>query len=648
MEIPFTLLVETLVRLAGVMVVVLYVWPKVALPPYPDLLPLDRTVSGAARIVLFMMVVGYVLVVLRLFEWPILVAALVLLHLSRPSAGPNLYRLPFLRRVGARILEELDHLATWPQRILREGWRQIRGRPLHRPPLIPVLGTVAALVILGGAAWLRFHMAWVHAALPFSDGYVVVYWVKAIDNQILFPNGIYPEGFHIFIAEMGKLAFANTVVFIKFFGPTVGLFMTLSVGYTAYRLSGSIGAGLLALAVYGVVPHLLPYDLSRQVATDSQEFGNALVVPVAYFTYRAWTHPREAGFKETALALVVIVGLVHTLALLNAVLAFLSGTLAAWAIGAWPRRVLAWFAGRLGVGALLVIAPFALALLAGIPPNASSVSFAGSETARTAPLLTRLEDVALLAPLALALLRVARRRSAEEVGSALVGFFLMAFAVAVQLAPLVGLHSLVLESRYMEDLALVEAVALGLLWAFGEEFVGWATGERPAQALSLAGALAFTAYAWRTHPPVPPAPYTMNSDAFVAQYLRIADTELAGTWQAVSEDEGFALAYGEGFQMTPQTWVAHASPDGPWPTYGGRTLAMGEVFFFVHRRFHDPHVASIQGVIDARLRGYEAGNRELEAWLRVFVRHHGPLKVFYRGKDLTIYEIDAVHGGGGP
>jgi len=649
-SLPYGLILSTLARIAGAGLLLFYVWPIVALPQAEGLAPVDRAVHNASRMLVIAIAIGYLLTATHLYSWPLLVICLYLLRYSRPRRPVGRFELPRNARIAAALLEDLDELAEMPRRLAVAAWAHVGARisGWRRPDAYTVASGAILLGVLAVAAWLRFFSNFAHAALPYSDAYVVVYWVKSIENQVLFPNGIYPEGFHLTIAELSTLLFAHALPFVKFFGPTVGLLMAASTAFAAWRLTGRISAGIAALVVYGTLTALLPYTIGRQTATDSQEFGNSMVLAVGVFAYLAWTNPKERAYAVTAVALMAAIALVHTLALLNAVACFLAGTLAAWAVRGVRGALLRYFVLALAVAAALAVTPIAVAYgLFHIPLNSSSVSFAVATQVGPPPPVPPIEVLALLAPLALSGLRLLRRRGPDEVGAPLVVFLMVAAAAFLQEAPRFGIHSTVLGTRWQEFLALAEAAALGVGVAFLEELLEWFIGRRAARWAVLAAIIPAMALGWYRFPLRAPTVYTVDSDAFVAAYEKIIYSNQNDSWLGVSQASAFSIVYGKGYNLTPQSWVQDVPTDtkGPWPRYKGRPVTEPLIFFFVFSHIHTQDIAQIERATIATER---QGNAEIRAWLAAWSRVPGHVRpqVYFTGPGLTVYEIRHPGRGG--
>lgn len=647
MSLPLPLILDTLARMALIVTLLLIVWPRYALPPIPGVPLPDRLVIQASQMTLRVIIIGYVLTAAHLYEWATVAVCLVLLaRLERPPRTLGRYELqPGTRRL-ARAFLALDHLKDLPKQLYFQAISFLKQtvNSWSRPSLFSVAALVICLIVLAVSAWMRFWSNFDHAAFPYSDAYVVLDWVKLIMEQHLFPNGIYPEGFHVFLATLAKMSLANTLVFVKFFGPAVGLGMVASVGYSAYRLTGKIGPAICGMLLYGTLTALLPYEAPRQSATDSQEFGNMMVLPLAYLSYQAWADGRKA-YRIGALSLLAVVALVHELALLNAVLACVSGTAAAWLVCGVRREIWGWIFGRVGLAALAAITPIAIGLALHIPLYASSAKFLTAKSLVAAPPLSPMAVLAIVCCVGLLLWRLLRfgLRTRDHLGAPLIGLLLVVLALLIQQSPRLGLHSLVLTGRAGEFLALTEGLAIALGYALVEEIFGAVGGARLAQWLGLVLLVAGGAFLWHRLPPAPLRIYRMNSDEFVAEFVRLEQQFTPTGWLAVSGATGYDLALGEGYQLYTPDFLANVSPNKRWPVYHPKDhppVKLGEdhIFFFVRRHFFVPYFVGPSPIPYRRV-----VNARLIRWIHTWESHFGPMHVYYRGYYLTIYEISRRH-----
>ncbi len=645
MPLPLSIELDTMLRLVICGLVLFYLWPRYVFAVDGDVARADRLAGYAARMLLLVAGAALGLAAVHAFSWftlAVLVFAPRLLKVQ-PDTGQGRGV-----GVGSRLLGDLDRLGSLPRRawaFLRKGL-QGPWRVTWRPSVYVLAGGFLLAVLLGVSAYLRLAPAFAHAGIAFSDSNVVLYWVQAIGQQILFPNGIYPEGFHAAVAGLMRLSVASPIATIKFIGPIIGVAMVGSVGFAAYRLTGRFAPAAVAMLVYGTLPHLLPYIYLRQAGTDSQEFGNMLVLPTLWFVYASWVKQGN-WYRGTAIALLAMAALTHPIVSLNAGLAAVAATVAAWLTVGVRWQTLGWWLRWLPVALVLAVAPLVVALAIGIPLNTASVGFAAQTTAAAAPPITTLDKLALLSACMLLLVRavrlVARRAERADLGMPLAALLTLVAALAIQEAATFGIHLLALQSRSGEFVALAVALCLGMSVSAVQELLELV---RPAfgrwAGLLLAAGVVAGAWAQSAPQPFNPFPtYRWLPDDFVVAYARIAATQPSGSWLAVSDDSGFDYAYGQGLFMTAADFAQHVGTKGPWPTYhhpgqATRPLATRHLFIFVDRRivvapsYSTPTVPRRQAV-----------QKLIRGWVNRWERTHGPLHVYFRGPDLTVYELTA-------
>ncbi len=646
MPLPLAIELPALLRLLVGAAAIFYLWPGYAMQVPQGVPRGDAALGNAGRMLLWLILGGYILAVVHFFNAAGLILVLLLVRFARrPSGGQPGGAGAGPQQLAQGLLRDLDDLGNWPQRALLRLRAKHSARSWYAA-LTPyrVLAGLGLLAVLGVSIWLRLDLALQHAALPFSDSDVTLFWSKAVNEQLLFPNGVYPYGYYLTLAALMRLSGAAPIVAAKFFTPLLGILMVVSVGYVAYRISGSVVPAIVAVLVYGTLPHLLPYSYLRQVGIDEQELGTALVLPVLWFTYMSWLRP-DGWYRGTALALLTVAALTHPIGALDAAAAAIAGTLAAWLTSGVRWQHLSWYLRWTPAAVLVSLLPIAIPLAAGLHLDTAGSAFAFSVNLQAAPPIDPVAQLALAVAVALFLVRLLRlagdRGTREQLGAALAALLALALALAIQEAPIFGIHSAVLVSRSGEFAALTEALCLGLGLAAAGEFLALI---RPALGRwsSLALALGLTAAAWSA---VPPAPFNAFASArwlpddFVAAYARIAATQPPGTWLAVSDDSGFDYAYGQGLFMTAQDFSSHVGTQGSWPVYHfpGRPaapLAARTVFLFVDRRI--VVAPAYRPVVLPRRR---RAQRLIRRWLTAWQAGHGPLAVYFRGPDLTVYEL---------
>ncbi len=98
------------------------------------------------------------------------------------------------------------------------------------------------------AAAIRLYRPFATANLGFSDTYVHLYLIRLLEQgkQVDPAWGPYPRGMHFLLMAIRDLTNVDSILLLNFFGPIVGVLMTLAVADAARRLSRSLVAGLVA------------------------------------------------------------------------------------------------------------------------------------------------------------------------------------------------------------------------------------------------------------------------------------------------------------------------------------------------------------------------------------------------------------------
>lgn len=194
-------------------------------------------------------ITGQVLTVLNVFNTATLllaIAVLVLMVRSRVTGRAMTTILHDLYRgVVLFTLNVLEGRINVRRRIRRAIRRLTRADPERRRFSPVVLGTTLVVAV---AAALRLYRPFVTANLGFSDTYVHLYLFRLLEQgkQVDPAWGPYPRGMHFLLYAIHELTNVDAILLMNFFGPIVGVLMTLAVFDTARRLTGRLTAGIVA------------------------------------------------------------------------------------------------------------------------------------------------------------------------------------------------------------------------------------------------------------------------------------------------------------------------------------------------------------------------------------------------------------------
>jgi hypothetical protein len=502
--------------------------------------------------------------------------------------------------------------------------------------------------VIGCSAYVRFYDAWTSPAPGLSDGYVTLAWMKYVNSRDLFHDGIYPQGFHIFLAYLKKFAAIDSLYVLKYTGPLNGVLICAGLYFTISRFGGNRYAGIAAAALYGLGgTSLHGADWVRQAATNSQEFALVFVFPTFYFMVRYLQEGRRQDLL-TALAGCAVTGLVHTL-----VFAFTGlgvGVLLVVGLLLHPR--LLWKRmSRLAAGALatvvLSVLPLGLGYALGKKVHSSSEEFLVSQAKVTPPDLTGWDVAALCALailfLAALLILFARRPAADK--------------IAVWFAALLGAGTFALyEFGGTVTQSLVLASRSGALWVPALSFCIGAAGcviarvplpsvlrdGMQAASILLLGAWLVTL----THL-TPIVPYKMEWEANVEQYLRIADERRPNTWIIFSQNEEYALSLGVGYHDYIKMLVETYDPTRPPLTRRGAAEpdpnVPKHIYIFQEKKvFRVAKDNAIYSLLESVYEQREQDNKKLDKWLESYRKWNGDVEVFYEDDHLVVYHLQRL------
>lgn len=630
------LIYSSLIRI-GLAFLLVFVWlPRWLFPQRKGEGPLDRLYANLVQMSFWSTLAVYLLAATRLYEVISLGAVYLVIYgirLRNLYPGERLHAaLAGLVRTGYDLLDRIVSLRLVVGRRLHrvvEGGSRALGEAFGR--WLSALHSLAFLGVLAVSAYLRFADAVRHAAPALSDSYITLAWMKYIERRQLFHDGIYPQGFHIYLSILRKFSAVDPLLVLKYAGPFNGVLIVLSVYYLLSRLTGQKTPALVGAFAYGVLARDLPYGFIRQAATNSQEYALVFLLPTLWFglRYLQGGDRRDACLTLQGLA---VIGLSHAMVAFFAAAGILAVIGASVLSLSAPWRRLAHLIVGLLVAGLISAIPLGVGMVLGKSLHSSSAEFAAAKAVIPPPPWTgAILDGLILAALAgLYALVVVRHRS-RRAGFLFV-VLLLAGATALYQAPRLGVQSVVLAARSGELLALALCLAYGLFWH----------GEGRAGPLVAVLAVASMAGVLLYRPPQPAEPYKMQWDEAVEQYLRIAYTHLPTDWLIVSNEEGYALVLGRGWHLTVSDFLARYSPSERLFGFRGRSgeqerLLVSDIYIFYEKEPYPVPLDNPQ-VRETYRRRLEEGRR-LRQWIEEYQATHNDMKLYYEGERLQVYTI---------
>jgi len=627
--------------------VLFWLWPKLLFRRVEG----DAAERAAANYILMVLTLiglGYLLIVTKLLELLTLVAIFGLWALYRWARGvSNEKRTEMLSAVATLALDyfekkfSLRELArSWVVKQSDEVKREWRQRVGFSGALVE---TALLLAVMAGAIYVRFYDAVVYSVPGMSDGNVTLLWMKLVDKKLLFEEGIYPQGFHIYLDMLFKFSFIDGLYIQKYTGPFNSILALLGLHFIVSRLTGSRLAGVAAAFVFGWLGALTGNGWERQAATNSQEFAMVFVFPALYFYHRYFL----TGVRQYLLigtAGVLITGLVHTL-----VFGFLVMAVAILAFVHWIggiRKMTAPTLLVIATGAaagVLSLVPIGAGLLLGKEFQSSSQDFLTSQIAGrpSFPLLHPLDRAAVGAAALLTVGGLAAWRKPAVRPALLFGGLFTAVAFLLYYAGGYLTRSTVIASRAGDLWAYVLPFAIGMALGAAAAPLSRFRPARAALPVLLAGAMAFSLVRYPLEPIVP---YKMQAEAQVEQYLRISEIHRPKTWILFHQSESYALVEGVGIHNYIGNFLKWYDPRHKYLTRYGerepdRDIPNDAYVFFEKKVYRVGKDVGIYVLMEAEYERREREMKELARWIEAYEKANGPIEIFYEDDALRVYRF---------
>lgn len=196
---------------------------------------------------------------------------------------------------------------------LRDRFRAVTDRPglAGRIPILLLASPIIFVIVAGLVR--RLVLPAQRVALSPSDSYVALTWTKQLEQNVLWPDGIYPEGMHAFLSIVHKLSFGlDLTEVIRFSGLlTVGM-LIFGILYIVLRLTRDPGAAVFAAGAFALFGSRPEFNLPwlRQTGPLPQEFGLGVAVLALTFVAMAVVQ-RDRDHLNTVGAAALAIASIH-------------------------------------------------------------------------------------------------------------------------------------------------------------------------------------------------------------------------------------------------------------------------------------------------------------------------------------------------
>lgn len=604
----------------------------------------EQIVSNMMRITALYIVLGYVLVVTKLFEVLAIIGILAFLIVWAYVAPKKTEGADAFTVIGARFYDLIEAAFR-----LKLGWKYFQGRKVFTDKRLFVRkgsasGVVSAcllIAVMAMSGYIRWYDAWKNAAPSMSDGAVILAWMKYIIRRELFYDGIYPQGQMIMMAYLQKFAQIDPLYVLKYTGGLSTWLIGLGLYFTVSRFTSGRLAAIAAAGAYGLAGTALHgSDWVRQAATLPQEFALLFLLPTLYFFFRYF----EKGQRRdlwTAAAGCAVTGLSHFIAFAYAGLGLGILMIIALFQGKEGRRRF-WTGAVTGIGCVVVaFIPIGYGRMFSGGLHSSSANFLAARAVFTPPPLNVWDYAGLFCLFIVALAGCIAPR-----GKRMVNVFVFLFGSASFLIYAYGgtlTQNVVMQTRSESAWTIATSLALGMAWyAIANALLRMKGNARIwTESMLCVGFIVFLAFQIRLKPIIP---YKMMWNSSAEQYLEMSKENYRNTWIVFSQSEGYSLALGNGNHQYISTLMKDYDPRAFPLTRRDETKPDVNVSYHIYiveekQVYRQDPNSDLYSLLEPEYERRESEYRELRKWLADYQDFNKDLKIFYEDPYIKVYYI---------
>ncbi|WP_075619603.1 hypothetical protein [Paenisporosarcina indica] len=611
----------------------------------------DKLFAAYVKMVILLILSGYLMVITKLFEVLSLSALFIVIigyrFIKREQGKKTGTLKGHLLEKLFNLLEgivtyKLIDIKTKALQILKK-WRST----VHQTySWSLVLEGLALFLVIGGAVFVRFYDAFVNAAPPMADSYVTLAWMKYIDARDLFHDGIYPQGFHIYLATIFKFAAVDALYILRYTGPLNSVLFTLGL-YIVIRKLTKNGVGALLSAfifgIYWVVAPVHAIEVDRQAATNSQEFAFVFIFPAIYFYIKYFLNKHKEDLL-VAIICTTIIGLVHSLAF--ALVGMFIGILLFSALLTMKhsyKSVLHVCKGAL-LSVIISLVPLGAGYLLGKGFHSSSAEYLVDRkiSEYTYRDLTIVDYSALGFCIFLLLCLIISKNTSKE---RFIGVFTLLVGFSVFTLYYAGgawSQSTLIASRSRELWGLVMPFCVGI----SVSYLFKSVKEKWLVIVYIPLVVLFisTAVLYKLAPIIP---YKLEHHENIEQYLKIRQEYLPKTWMIVSQSEGYSVSLGTGFHMHLGDFLQTYQSDGDTLTRRDdgkvdRNLTQ-HVFVFMEKNvFQLSETNSVYELLEPEYKRRIGEYEQLNEWIKAHQAFGNEVTTYYENENIRVYYLQTM------
>jgi hypothetical protein len=604
----------------------------------------ERIISGYVSMVLMIILSGYVLVVTKLYEVISIVVMISMMIGWKYYVRIRKEQKPAISYLTKYLFDILDGIHYTSGKIIFQSvlaqLRLFGTQFKEKFQMKHAVEIFLFLVILAVAIYIRFYDVFINAAPPLADSYVTLAWMKYIDGREIFHDGIYPQGFHIYLATLLKFSSIDGLLVLRYTGPFNTILITIGLYYVIRKLTENGIGALIASSIYGcLLIYIYWFPIERQVGTNSQEFAFVFIYPVLYFLIR-FCLSNKNQYLYIGIIGTTIIGLVHSFAF--AFIGLLIGLLiiSSLIITKAFSKALVRLAGfsLLTVGIALI--PILLGVLLGKEFHSTSLDYLlSNNNKQSSPSLILVDYITLTCLCITLLLLLSKKMTKQDRFISL--FTVMAGFLTFGIYYLGGslTNSVLVATRSSELWGILVPFSIGITFSFIFKLLPMKWSFRTYFFFTVY--LCIILYICK---PSPIIAYKLEHNATIEQYLKIRSLYRPKTWQIISNNEGYAVSLGTGYHMHINDFIKQYDPNREALTKNGEmkpdeNLAP-DIFLFVEKQmFKVSESNSIYPILVHEYRQREKDYEELQQWLNQHKSNSFPVEVFYEDSKVIIYHL---------
>lgn len=547
----------------------------------------ERIAAEMIKMSFILIILGYLLVIFKLFEVLSIVFLLFLI-------GKKIYS---IQRKRGSLEESLTHIEALMYDYFEGKYklRQVISSYLFdrysdlntmikesvSPPL-RLVGTIMMLSIILFASSIRFYDLFIHTAPSYGNRYTTLKWIKDIRGNQFLSDGVFPQGFHIFWATIQEFTRIDALYLFNYMGPFIHILIMLSIYFVLSRLLHNRYAGVAGMMVYALLGEYIdPLYWEWQVEADAGTFAYIFIVPTLYFliTYLRGMNPDAfqaffAGMSVIAFTHpIIFIQLSIGIGIISFTLYLTKRKIRHASV---PKVFLAW---SMALGLSLI--PILIGVLVG-----------------------------------------------KGVHPAFYQLFQSDF-----------------ENRFMltatpSVLPIVLSVLAGFVWIAISQIVA---RNREMLEASLLGGLFIFCLSVTTLQPI--QPLKIDWDASVTSYLSIAKEYPPRAWMIVSKESFTPIVQGKGYHMNISYLVLHYNPTKPSLTrIDSEKPDMNvapHVFIYYEKEIREESdYKKINSHFSRLYTRWKGDMQLLDEWIKMYAESKHQLDIYYEDKNLVIYHLE--------